>query len=155
MIIETNGQLKGSLDVISPGDTGEKFQGAVRLRVAATESVQTVISFVNELREKHDVRVLELVGTIETGVDIQLVLRMPIPFVAALKIIEGVSEVETYHSALENNGEPMFIVHMATVVPSANSHCHRVPDLVVSRNSTGSQWVKVNPESNLQSQKNT
>ncbi len=96
-----------------PGSRIGEFQGDVRLRVEATDSVQTVISFVDTLRQKHHVRILELAGTVAGGVDIRLVLRKPIDFISALRNIEEVSKVETPQGEEENGGEPQVYVELA------------------------------------------
>ena len=71
-----------------------EYQGTVRLRMEATDSVQTVISFVNTLRQKLHVRILELSGTVAGGVDVRLALRNPLDLISVLRQIEGVSKVE-------------------------------------------------------------
>ena len=96
-----------------PGSPNGEFQGSVRLRVEATDSVLTVISFVNTLRQKHHVRILELAGTVAGGVDVRLALRNPLDFISALRQIEGVSKVETPQAEEENGGEPQVYVELA------------------------------------------
>jgi len=81
-------------DQLTYGNDPEEYQGAVRLRLEATDSVQTVISFVNTLRQKLHVRILELSGTVAGGVDVRLALRNPLDLISALRQIEGVSKVE-------------------------------------------------------------
>ncbi len=77
-----------------PGSPNGEYQGTVRLRMEATDSVQTVISFVNTLRQKLHVRILELSGTVAGGVDVRLALRNPLDLISVLRQIEGVSKVE-------------------------------------------------------------
>jgi len=100
-------------------DDPEEYQGAVRLRVKATESIREVIWFVNTLRQKYHIRLLELVGTAKDGVDIRLALRRPLPLLEILRQIEGVTKVEVPHSAQQNDDEPLFNVQLADLVPSA------------------------------------
>ncbi len=99
--------------VVSPGSRDGIFEGTVRLCVEGTISVQMVISFVNTLRQKPCVRVLELVGTAVAGVDIRLELRKPMHFISALRQIEGVSKVETSRGGEENDDEPQVYVRLA------------------------------------------
>ena len=47
-------------DQLPYGNDPEEYQGAVRLRLEATDSVLAVISFVNTLRQKLHVRIQEL-----------------------------------------------------------------------------------------------
>jgi len=89
-----------------------EIQGSIRLRVEATDSVLAVISFVNTLRKEHRVRILEQVGTAASGVDIRMVLRSPIDFVAALRELAGVSKVKFLQDT-EKGGEPQFQVQLA------------------------------------------
>ena len=90
-----------------------EIQGDVRLRVEATDSVLAVMSFVNMLRQEQHVRILEQVGTAASGVDIRLVLRRPIDFVAYLRQVEGVSKVGDLQGDTEKGGEPRFRVQLA------------------------------------------
>jgi len=106
-------------DDLPCGDGPQEYQGAVRLRVKATESIREVIWFVNTLRQKYHIRLLELVGTAKDGVDIRLALRRPLPLLEILRQIEGVTKVEVPHSAQQNDDEPLFNVQLADLVPSA------------------------------------
>ena len=106
-------------DDLPCGDGPEEYQGAVRLRVKVTESIREVIWFVNTLRQKYHIRLLELVGTVKDGVDIRLALRRPLPLLEILRQIEGVTKVEVPHSAQQNDDEPLFNVQLADLVPSA------------------------------------
>ncbi len=120
MVMEySNGHHHDNADMLTtgsdalPGSPNGEFQGDVRLRVEATDSVQMVISFVDTLRQKHHVRILELSGTVAGGVDIRLVLREPIDFISALRQIEGVSKVEGPEGQGEGGGEPLVHVQLA------------------------------------------
>ena len=117
-------QTPAETPVVTPAlaqgeDDPEEYQGAVRLRVKATESIREVIWFVNTLRQKYHIRLLELVGTAKDGVDIRLALRRPLPLLEILRQIEGVTKVEVPHSAQQNDDEPLFNVQLADLVPSA------------------------------------
>jgi len=96
-----------------PGSPNGEYQGTVRLQMEATDSVQTVISFVNTLRQKLHVRILELSGTVAGGVDVRLALRNPLDFIPALRQIEGVSKVECPEGQGEGGREPLFHVQLA------------------------------------------
>ncbi len=100
-------------DQLPYGNDPEEYQGAVRLRLEATDSVQTVISFVNTLRQKLHVRILELSGTVAGGVDVRLALRNPLDLISVLRQIEGVSKVEGPKGQGEGGGEPLVHVQLA------------------------------------------
>lgn len=97
---------------ISQEDRDRTYQGLVSLCVKATDSIRSVVSFVNALRQRHHVRVLELVGTAKGGVDIRLVLRKPLLLVEALHQIEGVSQVEATPYVHENRHGPLVNVQL-------------------------------------------
>ena len=96
---------RGSLDGI--------FEGTVRLCVEGTDSVQTVISFVNTLRQKPSIRLVEIAGHVAESVNIQLEIRKPMDFISALRQIEGVSKVETSRCKEETGDEPRVYVQLA------------------------------------------
>jgi len=81
--------------------------------VDAIDSVLSVISFVNTLRQEHDIRVIELVGSVTGGVDIWLALPKPIDFISTLRQIEGVSRVETHQGNDDKGDEPQVYVQLA------------------------------------------
>ena len=103
--------------VVSPESQNRTFQGTVTLCVEGTDSVQTVISFVNTLRQKPCVRVLEIAGDAEVGVDIRLELRKPMDFISALRQIEGVSKAGVPKDERETGDEPQVYVQLAALAP--------------------------------------
>ena len=120
MIFEyTNGHHHNDVSILTPEGSNtfqvslHRFQGTVRLRVDAIDSVLSVISFVDTLRQKHNIRVIELVGSVAGGVDIWLTLPKPIDFVSTLRQIEGVSRVETHRGIDDNSDEPQVYVQLA------------------------------------------
>ncbi len=105
--------------VVSPGSRDGIFEGTARLCVEGTISVQMVISFVNTLRQKPCVRVLEIAGTAVAGVDIRLEVRKPMDFISALRQIEGVTKVETSRGGEENDDEPLIYVQLDVLARAA------------------------------------
>lgn len=99
--------------VVSPGSRNEIFEGTVRLCVKGTDSVLTVISFLNTLSQKPCVRFLEIAGHAAEGVNIQLEIRKPMDFISALRQIEAVSKVETSRGEEEHDDEPQVYVQLA------------------------------------------
>jgi len=120
-VIKTQSEVEmdDKMIVVSPGTRNREFQGNVRLCVERTISVQMVISFVNTLRQKPCVRVLEIAGTAEAGVDIRLELRKPMDFISALRQIEGVTKVETSRGGEENDDEPLIYVQLDVLARAA------------------------------------
>ena len=100
MISETNGRVDEGLirhqisTDISSGDVDRVFEGNVRMRVGATISVKAILSFLDTLRSRHHIRLIELVGTPRDGVTIRVGLRRPLPLISILGQIEEVSRVE-------------------------------------------------------------
>lgn len=91
----------------------KKYQGTVTLHVEATGSARAVASFVNTLRQKHHVRLLELTGNANDGVDILSVFRKPLSLVQELLQIDGVSQVEASSRAQENGSGHLVKVELA------------------------------------------
>ena len=100
------------------GTTAEVYEGAVRLRVNATDTKRQVIQFVAGLRRKSDFRVQKLVADSEAGVDIWLGLRAPVSVKEVLLGMEGVSEVEPADQLDQDLSEPLIRVRLAQI-PSA------------------------------------
>lgn len=96
------------------GQQSEKeYQGIVTLQVEATDSARSVISFLTTLRQKPCVRLLEIAGTADAGVDIRMELRKPMHLISALRQIEGVSKVEVPKDEGETGDEPQFKLQLA------------------------------------------
>jgi len=116
-VIKTQSEVEMNDEMIdvSPGSRNGEFQGNVKLCVEGADSAQMVISFVNTLRQKPCVRVREIAGTVETGVDIRLELRKPMHFISALRQIEGVSKVQTSRDEVANDEEPSVFVQLAVL----------------------------------------
>ena len=102
-------------------NSDKEFQGTVALHVEATGSARSVASFVNTLRQKHHVRVLELAGNANDGVDILSVFRQPLSLVQKCKSarvqellkIDGVSQVEVSPRAQESGSGHLVKVELA------------------------------------------
>ncbi len=92
---------------------GEVYEGTVKLRVEATDSVRQVIQFVDALRRRSDFRLLQLVGSYNEGVSIWLVLRVPLPLKEALLQMEGVSQVDASRWLEREGSEPLLNVRLA------------------------------------------
>jgi hypothetical protein len=71
----------------------EVYEGTVRLTVEPSGGMKQVLQFVDELRRKPELRLLQLVGTRKDGVDIWLGLREPLHLKRTLSQIDGVSRV--------------------------------------------------------------
>ena len=111
-VVDSSDRHNGST-YISTGSMDGEFQGEVKLRVESTASIVTIISFVNALRQKNHIRLLEILGTAEDGVDMRIALRMPVPLLATLGQIEGVSKVELPQGEEETGDEPLVFVRLA------------------------------------------
>ena len=68
------------------------YEGSVRLKVEAEGDVQQVVQFVQELRNKSQLRVLRLVSNTQKDLDILLGLREPTKLKDVLGEIVGVTE---------------------------------------------------------------
>ena len=97
----------------------EKIQGEIRLRVEATHGIQMIALFIASLRQTKTIRILELLGTPQSGVDIRLVLRGPFRLLEFLLELEGVSDVEAPQDMRKNYQAPLFKVHLAEMAPSS------------------------------------
>ena len=74
---------------------GEIYKGTVELRVSVAGSYQSVIGFVQALRERAGFRMLSLVCDANTeDVGIWLALQRPVPLESILMTINGVSGVD-------------------------------------------------------------
>ena len=70
----------------------EVYEGTVKLKVEAEGDIQQVVQFVQELRQNSQFRVLRLVSSSQTDVDISLGLREPLRLRGMLAEIDGVSQ---------------------------------------------------------------
>jgi hypothetical protein len=97
----------------------ELYAGTVILRVEAKDSLRQMIHFIEALRQKPDLRLLQLVGSIKEGMGIWLGLRTPVPLKEVLLDIEGVSQVEGSPVLDGKGGKSLLKVRLARV-PSLN-----------------------------------
>jgi len=94
------------------------------LRVEAKDSLRQMIRSIEALRQKPDLRLVQLVGSIlvgniKEGVDIWLGLRTPVPLTEILLDIEGVSQAEGSPVLDGKGGESLLKVRLAGM-PSLN-----------------------------------
>ena len=69
------------------------YEGTVRVKVEAEGDIQHVVHFVQELRQKSQLRLLRMVSNSQKNVDILLGLREPVKLKDLLSEIDGVAEV--------------------------------------------------------------
>jgi len=118
MIIDTKGPVDDILirdrvgTDITSGDVDQIFKGNVRLRVT-TASVKMAISFVNDLRARLPIRIIELRGTPKDGLNIRIALRGPLPLISTLGQMEQVLTVGATQVEEENGYEPLVHVQLA------------------------------------------
>jgi hypothetical protein len=93
----------------------EIFEGTVKLRVEPNGSVKQLVYFVEALRRKTDLRLLQLVGNRHERAEIWLGLRAPLPLKQVLMQMEGVLHVESTLSKDMKNGERMLNVQLVEV----------------------------------------
>lgn len=105
---EMSSDPEGPSQVSSEG----MFEGTVKLELDATDSVHQVIEFVDALRSKSDLRLLQLVGSHDKGVGIWLGLRVPLLLKDVLLDMECVSEVDSQSSQRKNGDDPMLNVRL-------------------------------------------
>lgn len=86
------------------GSTDEVYEGTVKLQIEPNIAFQQVTQFVDALRRRTDLRVLQLVGSHKNGLRIWLGLRTPLRLREALLQIDGVSQVGA-DSRFESNGD--------------------------------------------------
>ena len=84
-------------------DVEDIFEGTVRLNIEANDCIRQIVSFVRELRQKPQFRLLRLVGNNREGVDIWISLREPLHLKKMLPQIEGVSLVTAQKAASPEN----------------------------------------------------
>lgn len=93
------------------------YHGTVKLHVEASDSLQQVAQFMDELRQNSDIRVLQMVGNYKQGVGIWLVLRTPMSLEEHLLGMDGVSAVEANGQHQENGLESLLKVRLEEVAP--------------------------------------
>ncbi len=102
---------------ISIGSGDELYAGTVKLRMEATSSLREVVRFVDGLRRKPDIRLLQLEGSPRDGVGIRISLRAPLPLRDFLMKMDGVSQVEPAREDQRDGQEAAFnvrLVHAAS-----------------------------------------
>ena len=99
-----------ALDDDSVHDT---YNGTVKLRIEATESVRQVVQFVDTLRRRPDLRLLQLVGSHKDGVGIWVSLRAPMHLKQILAGMDGVAEVSGSRRNETDGQEPSLKLRLA------------------------------------------
>lgn len=105
----TNGANGASAVPTQPSNDGV-VGGKVRLHVQANDSIQQVIHFVDALRRRSELRVLQVVGSYNQGVSIWLVLRVPLPLKQVLLGMGLVSQVDGSEEPSAEGVEPVITV---------------------------------------------
>ena len=82
------------------------YEGTVRVKVEAEGDIQHVVHFVQELRQKSQIRLLRLVSNSQKNVDILLRLREPVKLKDLLFEIDGVAEVTPAENETEASNQP-------------------------------------------------
>lgn len=82
------------------------YEGTVRVKVEAEGDIQHVVHFVQELRQKSQLRLLRLVSNSQKNVDILLGLREPVKLKDLLFEIDGVAEVTPAENETEASNQP-------------------------------------------------
>ncbi len=90
----------------TPVSDSAVYTGTVRLQVNEHESPRQVVQFLGALRQRSDLHVVQLVGNKKGGVEIWLVLRVPLHLKEALLAMTGVSQVDTDRRLAWSSGEP-------------------------------------------------
>lgn len=96
--------------------TEEMYNDTVKLRIEATESVRQVVQFVDTLRRRPDLRLLQLVGSHKDGVGIWVSLRAPMPLRQILARMDGVAEVSGSRRNETDGQEPSLKLRLANAV---------------------------------------
>ncbi len=104
---------------ISIGSGDELYAGTVRLRMEATSSLREVVRFVDGLRRKPDIRLLQLEGSPRDGVGIRISLRAPLPLRDLLMKMDGVSQVEPAREDQRDGQEAAFNVRLVQAASPA------------------------------------
>ena len=97
---------------ISIGSGDELYAGTVKLRMEATSSLREVVRFVDGLRRKPDIRLLQLEGSPRDGVGIRISLRVPLPLRDFLMKMDGVSQVEPAREDQRDGQQAAFNVRL-------------------------------------------
>ena len=94
---DTSATVESSVDAEGEGSPEEVdldlYEGTVRVKVEAEGDIQHVVHFVQELRQKSQLRLLRMVSNSQKNVDILLGLREPLKLKDLLSEIEGVAKV--------------------------------------------------------------
>lgn len=94
----------------------EVLHGRVKLSIAANDSIQQVIHFIDALRRRNEFRVVQVVGSHNQGVGVWLVLRIPMPLKQVLLGMGGVTQVAgPEQSTSEEDDAPVVTLRLAPV----------------------------------------
>ena len=104
---------------ISIGSGDELYAGTVKLRMEATSSLREVVRFVDGLRRKPDIRLLQLEGSPRDGVGIRISLRVPLPLRDFLMKMDGVSQVEPAREDQRDGQQAAFNVRLVQAASPA------------------------------------
>ena len=95
------------------------YDGEIRIHVQSEGNMRLVVSFVKQVRENSDLRMLRLANSPTGGVDIWLGMRQPIPLRKVLGEMQGVADVSPTpeHDALITRDIPRLAVTLAATTP--------------------------------------
>lgn len=96
----------------SPDD--EVFEGSVRLNIETTGCIRDVVHFVEELRQKPQFRLLQLMGNQRDSANIMMGLREPVPLKRVLLQMPGVSQVTAPVGCTTGHREHLFTVRLGS-----------------------------------------
>ena len=81
------------------------YEGNVQIVVNSEGNTGAVVTFMQQLNEKPEMRVLKMANNRDGGVDVSLALREPVPLQRVLGEMDGVSGVD----AADGGGEPLTV----------------------------------------------
>ncbi len=109
-------EVAGPDPAVDDDPVEDTYSGTVKLRIEATESVRQVVQFVDTLRRRPDLRLLQLVGSHKDGVGIWVSLRAPIALRPILAGMDGVAEVSGSRRNETDGQEPSLKLRLAKAV---------------------------------------
>ena len=97
------------------------YEGTVNIRARYTANLQTVVEFVQQLRDIPHFRLLRLARQPSNDVQISLGLREPVDLKAILEEMSGVAEVNLVSSPHPEDGEPLLEVQLLDTTPNPSN----------------------------------
>ena len=103
-------------EIEAPPQDEDVYEGSVRLRVKAEGSMALVVTFVQQLRQKSELRLQKMVNNRQGGTDIWLALREPIRMLDEIGAMDHVSSVTGPESGSLSTGDegPLIDVLLAS-----------------------------------------